>query len=348
MNKRPIRQLGTIALGIITIFSLLFSFYSYYNEKIPKLGIAKIGEINVLEINRNLDELQILYNDVDIKNSGNNIMIITFRIENKGSVNIMKGLFDDNLDWGIEIKNGDVLQARLINSNNKYIIENLEVSILHNKIIFSKVILEKNTFFDIEIILLNHPDISPEYFMIGKIAGIDTEKIEVLSQLPSTDKNYIQKIIDDNILVHIGRFFFYLIILVVFIIIIILIVLLIDKVGDLIKKRKRENKIASLSDINTKGKYFTLLSRFYIDNGIGDIHQLLSTVLDKSELRKYLEINHKDEYMPAMYYTPMRHISYNKYIVFLQKNGILTIKGDTISIDDDFISEINVFIKNIK
>jgi len=108
-------QLINILFGIITTFSLFFTFYFYYNDKTPKLSIAKVGEINVLEINRNLDELQILYNDVDIKNSNNNIMIITLRIENKGSVNITKGLFDDILDWGLEIKNGEILQARLIN-----------------------------------------------------------------------------------------------------------------------------------------------------------------------------------------------------------------------------------------
>jgi len=207
MRKITVRQLTTVVLGIITIFSLLFSLYSYYNDITPKLTIAKIGEINVLEINRNLDELQILYNDVDIKNSNNNIIIITFRIENKGRVNITKDLFDDILDWGMEIKKGEILQARLINSNNKYINENLKVSVLQNKIIFSKVIFEKNTFFDIEIVLLKSLNTIPEYYMIGKIAGIDTEKVEVLSHLPSTDKNYFQKVIDGNILVHIGRFF---------------------------------------------------------------------------------------------------------------------------------------------
>ncbi|WP_461257449.1 hypothetical protein [Treponema sp. R80B11-R83G3] len=69
MKKITIRQFMTILLGMITIFSLFFSIYSYYNDKTAKINIVKIGEINVLEINRNLDELQILYNDVDIKNS---------------------------------------------------------------------------------------------------------------------------------------------------------------------------------------------------------------------------------------------------------------------------------------
>ena len=53
---------------VIAIFSIIIAFFFYYNDKTPKLSIAKIGEINVLEINRNLDELQIFYNDVDIKN----------------------------------------------------------------------------------------------------------------------------------------------------------------------------------------------------------------------------------------------------------------------------------------
>jgi len=347
MRKITVRQLTTVVLGIITIFSLLFSLYSYYNDKTPMLTIAKIGEINVLEINRNLDELQILYNDVDIKNSNNNIIIITFRIENKGRVNITKDFFDDILDWGIEIKNGEILQARLINSNNKYINENLKVSTLQDKVIFSKVIFEKNNFFDIEIVLLKSLDTIPEYYMIGKIAGIDTEKVEVLSHLPTTNKNYFQKVIDGNILVHIGRLLFYILAFSVLMCLIIFIFMWpIDKIGSLIKEKKRRKVIASLLSSNTTGKYFTLLSDFYIKNGIKDMNMLYKIVTSKIELIKPIDENKHYEAIKKEYPTIDSYSHYN-CMKFLKQNEVFWINGDVVmSIDKEFISEIKDFIIN--
>jgi hypothetical protein len=347
MKKINKNQLLNTLFGIITAISLFFTFYFYYNDKTPMITIAKIGEINVLEINRNLDELQILYNDVDIKNSNNNIIIINFRIENKGRINITKDLFDDILDWGIEIKEGEILQARLINSNNKYIIENFKVSILQNKIIFSKVIFEKNTFFDIEIVLLKSLDTIPEYYMIGKIAGIDTEKVNVLSHLPSTDKNYFQKLIDGNILVHIGRFFFYLLILIVLGLIVILAIVPIDKVGSLLNEKKRRKIIALLSSSNTTGKYFNLLSDFYIKNGIKDMNTLYKIVTSKIELRKSMDENIHYDAIKKEHPTINSYSHYN-CMTFLKQNEVFWINGDIMLVDKDFILEIKDFIINIQ
>jgi len=341
-------QLLNILFGIITAISLFLTIYFYYNEKTPKLTIAKIGEINVLEINRNLDELQILYKDADIKNSDNNIIIITFRIENKGRVNITKDLFDDILDWGMEIKYGEVLQVRLINSNNKYISENLELSVLQNKIIFSKVILEKNTFFDIEIVLLKNLYTSPKYFMIGKIAGINTEKVEVLSQLPSTDKNYFHQIIDGNILVHIGRCIFYLFVFIVFGLIIVMILWPFEKVSDLINKRKRRNKIASLSSSDTRGKYFYSLSNFYQEYGINDIKMLYKMVTSETELKKSVDEGQNHEAMYGKHSTTISYVPYSNCMKFLKENEIFKVKGDEILIDEGFVPEIKKFIKKMK
>jgi len=341
-------QLLNILLGVITAISLFFTIYFYYNDKTPKLSIAKIGEINVLEINRNLDELQILYKDVDIKNSDNNIIIITFRIENKGRVNITKDLFDDVLDWGIEIKEGEILQVRLINSNNKYIAENLEVSIIQNKIIFSKVILEKNAFFDIEIVLFKNLHTSPEYFMIGKIAGIETEKVEVLSQLPSTNMNYFQKIIDGNILVHLGRCLLYLFVFIVFCLIVVLILLPFEIVSDLINKRKRRKKIASLPTSNTRGRYFYSLSNFYQEYGINDIKILYKMVKSENELKKFIDESQNKEAMLGKHPTATNYIYHSNYMEFLKENEIFKVNNDVISIDKEFISEIKKFTKNIE
>ena len=347
MNKINKSQLINILFGIITVISLFLTIYFYYNDKTPKLTIAKIGEINVLEINRNLDELQILYNDVDIKNSNNNIIIITFRIENKGRVNITKDLFDDILDWGLGINEGEILQARLVNSNNKYINENLNTSFLQNKIIFSKVIFEKNTFFDIEIVLFKSLDTIPEYYMIGKIAGIDTEKVEVLSHLPSTDKNYFQKVIDGNLLVHIGRCFFYLIIFLVIGLIVALIIGLIDNAGSLINERKRRKIITSLSPSNATGKYFTLLSDFYIKNGIKNMNTLYKIVTSKIELRKFMD---EDNLYKAIKKEHPSVNSYSHYIcmTFLKQNDLFWNSRDEMSIDKEFISDIKNFIINIQ
>jgi len=183
--------------------------------------------------------------------------------------------------------------------------------------------------------------------MIGKIAGIDTENIEVLSHLPSSDKNYFQKVIDGNILVHTGRIFFYLIILIILGLIVAITAGLIDKAGSLINEGKRRKIIALLSPSNTTGKYFTLLSDFYIKNDIKDINMLYKIVTSKIEFRKSMDENKHYEAIKKENPTTNSYSHYN-CMTFLKQNDVFWINGDVMSIDNEFISEIKDFIINIQ
>lgn len=119
----------------------------------------------------------------------------------------------------------------------------------------------------------------------------------------------------------------------------------IDKVVNLINEKKRRKVIASLLSLNTTGKYFTLLSDFYIKNDIKDMNTLYKIVTSKIELIKSIDVNKHYEVIKKEYPTIDSYSHYN-CMTFLKQNEVFWINGDVMSIDKEFISEIKDFIIN--
>ena len=66
-------------LGFSTIGSFVFGLFAFYYNKSPSLSLIKLSEINVLEVNRSLDDLKIFYKDKDIQNGNKNIKIVVLK-----------------------------------------------------------------------------------------------------------------------------------------------------------------------------------------------------------------------------------------------------------------------------
>lgn len=74
--KKNWSKILNFILGFSTIGSFIFGIYAFYYNKSPSISLIKLSEINVLEINRSLDDLKIYYKDEDIQNENKNIKII--------------------------------------------------------------------------------------------------------------------------------------------------------------------------------------------------------------------------------------------------------------------------------
>ncbi|GHV55079.1 hypothetical protein AGMMS49579_17020 [Spirochaetia bacterium] len=195
-----------VFIGLLTVFGVIFGLYTWFYEKKPNLDITIINEFNVLELRRNVNELYIMYKDNDLEQTKENIRIINIKIENNGNADILKSMFDDTIDWGIQINKGEILSFSVLSASNKYISENLLPINIDNKIIFKNIIIETKEYFIVEIMILMDEDelIDAQYF--GKIAGINSENITINKKTLVEDLTFLEKFIYGGVGINILRF----------------------------------------------------------------------------------------------------------------------------------------------
>lgn len=123
------KYLPTLALLATVLFGLLgvaIGLYSLLHEKKPEISFEIISEANVFDVRKPLQDLTISFQNEDIQQKNLNLRILTVRIENKGEMDILQSHFDQNIAWGFQVTEGEIIdEVRLIDSNSEYLQSNL-------------------------------------------------------------------------------------------------------------------------------------------------------------------------------------------------------------------------------
>lgn len=178
------KKLGSWAWKIIGVFVVFLAIWSAYDQylKRPSIFSQIVSEINVLDINRPLRDLQILFKGNNIREKNLNLRIYRVKIDNNGGTNITQNDFDQNDSWGIRIERGNIIETRLIESNSEYISSNLSPQIQDSSVVrFNKIIFDKGGSFTVELLVLHDKDIPPILYRIGKMAGIQENESKILA-----------------------------------------------------------------------------------------------------------------------------------------------------------------------
>ena len=196
--------------GIILIFLAAIAFYNFFHEKKLEITYEIISESNVLDIHKPLKDLTIFFKDENIQKKNLNLKVYTIRVYNTGELNIRQDDFDKNLPWGLEVKQGKIInKARLINTNSEYLMSNLEPTVLDtNKLEFKKIIFERNKFFIVELLVLHSKVQLPSILPIGKIAGVE-ENEPLKSFVASKEKSFIETFFAGGIILNLIRAIFF-------------------------------------------------------------------------------------------------------------------------------------------
>ena len=338
---------GVIGVTLTILFGFV-SFYTYFNQIKPNIQYEVLNESNVLDIHKPLDNLTILLNNENIQEKNLNLKLYNIKVNNIGFTNILQEHFDKNIPWGIKIENGKLInQARLINSNSKYLSKELKVLSLNNSIEFSKIILEQDKYFIIELLVLHEKKISPILVPTGKIVGIENIPL-VNNILELKTKGFFDTIIDGGIFINAIRF-------VIFFIIFILIVTIIVKTLEFFddrktqkeKERKKENLINILNNYEEKDErlFFQLL-----DCNIKELELINSLCSKDNEVLKseiaYLKKENKLNEDLEQNDKEFNKLDYSiRHIMDMLLNKKLISYSDTqIDIDEDFVQELNRLI----
>lgn len=354
MQKGIIKKIGSIFLAFATIGSLLFGVYTWVYEKKPSIRISILGKTDVLEVNRRVDNLKILYQNLDIEKENKKLSIMKYRIENNGNADVLQNMYDTENNWGVLFKNAKIISITLSDASSDYVKQNIKISIEENKIQFNKIIFEKKAFFDFEVLLLYDNNTQPSCNFYGKIAGINNDLITIIQlNAAKSTLTFWQSVFYGRLGVQVTRFFIFLIIDSIFIVALIGIVISIQEKIASSKKKKRKLTIKN-KGININPKYETLLD-FYVDNGGQKLKDMYKLVNDKKLLRERIVLKHNHnvnitndldvqdifENNQSRYISDpiIRYLSVNKYYN-------LTTKG--ISIDSDFCVELEKLLVQLQ
>ena len=167
---------GTFAALTFAVSVSLALFFGLSNlgEPDPKMTYEILREIDVLDVRTPVEDLQITFQDEDIQGENLNLRIYAMRVVNNGEVDILQTQYDQDEVWGLQVVNGRVIEARLVESSSSYLSNKANPHVIGEEIVeFDKAIVEKGQFFAFNMLVVHPKDVTPGIIPLGKIAGIE-------------------------------------------------------------------------------------------------------------------------------------------------------------------------------
>lgn len=353
----------TVAAFIIAVIGLIITIYvSFYYEQ-PNVTFDIVNDVNVLDVHTPLSELNIYFKGEDIQQNNLNLRLISIKIENTGTENILQTHYDNNVIFGLQIDNGHVVEARLINSSSTYLqFPYFNIKTINNTIEFSKSTFDKNDYFIIELLVLHDKNEAPKLFPLGKISGIKNMELK-RSYVES--QSFFDDVFSGSLSVNLTRLFIYLFVITIALSIIIIIYdqidkrkegrikhkrfLLVSKLDDLDKiSNINKNVISEILNCIPQDKWKSVLNLLTTYKFHTDVLEIAPDDLFDEFCKKYTEYSFLNR--PIAAYTD-DHMPFSKYnTVFaigslLYKNKLL---GEKSKINDLCYSKVNVqFLKDL-
>ena len=279
------QTLMAIASPVIALSGLLLAYLALQDPE-PGLTFETISDTNVLDLRRPLQDLNIVFRGDNIQEQNLNLRILTINVVNSGEVDVLPIHYDYEDVWGMKFTNGEVIEARLVDTSSDYLWSRVLPQRLDTNVVaFPKVIFERGDFFAVEVLLLHPKNESPSISSVGKIAGIN--EITVLTRpLGKEDVGFVAELFKGSALIQVARIIIYL--LGCFLLITAVILLLInitDFFGGL-NANKRRNRILrtqAIRQIDQEEARDLLVIR-YETNGLDALKRLQEMINNPREI----------------------------------------------------------------
>ena len=192
-------------IGVASLVVGLFALYFGLREPEPGVTYEVIGDTNVLDLRRSLQDLNVVFRGQDIEKQNLSLRIITINVVNSGDVDILSIHFDQADDWGIQFGPSEVIEARVIDTSSAFLQSKLTfLSASRETVVFPKVNFDEGASFTVETLLLHPKEATPSISPVGKIAGIN--EIDVVQRpLPRQDVGFIAQLLQGSAVVHFVR-----------------------------------------------------------------------------------------------------------------------------------------------
>lgn len=198
-----------IGVMLALIFGGTTIYSEFIEDKRPTLQFDVLTNTSVLDVREQLSNLNILFDGIDIRKQNLSLRVITTRIINNSSIDILKGHYDSNAPLGLHVSTGKVIKTELVGASNDYLREHLTIDARDDQtILFSSVILDAGQSFTLKLLVLHPKGQIPNLDAVGKIAGI--KAIPVLEAFKDGDtESLVTVAFRGSFLVQVVRFFSY-------------------------------------------------------------------------------------------------------------------------------------------
>ena len=168
----------SLAFGVLGIGLAAVSIFLTLREPETRVTFEIISATDVLDLSRSLKDLRIEFRGQDLQEQDLNLKVVKINVANVGETHIRAGDYS-NIDWGIRVVGGQVIEAKVDRSNVANVISTNDLRYIGSDTIgFPKIVFDKRDAFAIEMLLLHPNDAEPDIVPIGKIAGVKNFDLE--------------------------------------------------------------------------------------------------------------------------------------------------------------------------
>ena len=178
ITLRNISWAASLAFGVLGIGLTAVSIFLTLREPETRVTFEIISATDVLDLRRSLKDLRIEFRGQDLQEQDLNLKVVKINVANVGETHIRAGDYS-NIDWGIRVVGGQVIEAKVDRSNVANVISTNDLRYIGSDTIgFPKIVFDKRDAFAIELLLLHPNDAEPDIVPIGKIAGVKNFDLE--------------------------------------------------------------------------------------------------------------------------------------------------------------------------
>ena len=347
---------------MIGIIGIGYAVYvSHFREERPLVVFDVLSNTQVLSVKENVNKLDIVYNNKNLKERHEDLILLTVRISNEGDKDVTEHDYYSKIPFGLRIVDGKVAdKPNLIDASNQFLKENLSMNYdsLSN-ITINNIPIDKAQYFTIKVLIICRENTFPSIVPTGKISGISEDFVirQSYKEGQKEELSFFRLLTYGSLGIHILRLFFYLF---CFLVLGLLIGVPAAIISSSLDKR-RKNKIINRFRQKTKielSKNIDLIFDIYKSKGTDVIKWLNRLCSNPSRLNRELQyferrkLSHSDlgEHMvvhhpelPEYSRHEIMRISRNSILTKLLDTQIITKQDDGFLIDEQFKKEIQEF-----
>ena len=278
-------------LGFIlaAIFGGITIYTEFIRDNNPEIKTEIIANASILDIREDIQDLQVIYKDENIKKSQKNLSSLLIKLSNAGRNPILSSYYDDSSPFGLQIFNCEIIKSEIVSASNEYLISKLkekEDKIIGDKFIFPKIIFEPDDYITLKFLLMHPENQVVKATPVGKVAS--TKFLKVLETFQQNGKeSFWQQVISGPVLVHLSRIPVYFIIFIFSIIILFLPPVLISA---FIQERNRKKTVKgykkhSKLEINEGHEK---IFNYYISGGLSRLSKARKLLTKEEELSELI------------------------------------------------------------
>ena len=190
ITLRNMSLAASLAFGVLGIGLTAVSIFLTLREPETRVTFEIISATDVLDLRRSLKDLRIEFRGQDLQEQDLNLKVVKINVANAGETHIRAGDYS-NIDWGIKVVGGQVIEAKVDRSNAANVISTNDLRYIGSDTIgFPKIVFDKRDAFAIELLLLHPNDAEPDIVPIGKIAGVENFDL-VPPPLPGQEVGFV-------------------------------------------------------------------------------------------------------------------------------------------------------------